>query len=162
MDAPLELIVSMYNDPKRASQVLDDLQKAGQEGSFKIKNAAVLVKDEKGRVHMNEHEDVARGRGALFGAITGALIGLLAGPAGAVAGALAGAATGGVTAAVVDMGFSNDQLADLRASMPANSSALITLLEHTWVEKLVGELENRQGKLFRHEVASDLSDQYEE
>jgi uncharacterized membrane protein len=162
MDAPLELIISVYNDPQQASQVLADLKKVGGDGNFEIKNAAVLVKDAKGHVRMNESEDVSPGRGALFGAITGGLIGLLAGPAGAVAGALAGAATGGVTASVVDMGFSNDQLADLRASMPANSSALITLIEHTWVDKLVSELESRQGKLFRHEVDSDLSDQYGE
>ncbi len=162
MDAPLELIVSVYNDPKQARQVLDDLKKIGRDGNFQIKNAAVIVKDEKGRVHVDETEDVKAGKGALFGAITGGLIGLLAGPAGAVAGALVGAATGGITASVVDMGFSDDQLADLRASMPANSSALVTLIEHSWVEKLVDELENRQGKIFRHEVASDLNDQFSE
>jgi uncharacterized membrane protein len=110
---------------------------------------------------VEETEDVGPGRGALFGAITGGLIGLLAGPAGAITGALAGAATGGATAAIVDMGFSNDQLAELRASMPANSSALVSLSEHTWVPKLVEELESRQGKLFRHDVSPDLYDQYD-
>jgi uncharacterized membrane protein len=108
---------------------------------------------------MDDSQDVGAGKGALFGAIIGGLVGLLAGPAGAITGALAGAATGGVTASVVDMGFSDDQLAELQASMPANSSALVTLNEHVWVSKLVDELESRQGKLFRHEVASNLSDQ---
>ncbi len=162
MDAPMELIITVYNDPRQARRVLDEVKRANREGNFDIKNAAVLVKDEKGRVHTDETEDVKAGKGALFGAVTGALIGLLAGPAGAITGALAGAATGGVTASMVDMGFSDDQLAELRASMPANSSALVVLMEHTWVEKLVKELENRQGKLFRHEVAPDFKDQFGE
>jgi uncharacterized membrane protein len=160
MDAPMELIITVYNDPRQARKVLDELRGANREGNFEIKNAAVIVKDDKGRVHIDEREDVKAGKGALFGAVTGALIGLLAGPAGAITGALAGAATGGVTASVVDMGFSDDQLAELRASMPADSSALVVLIEHKWVEKLVEELEVGQGKLFRHEVASEFGDQF--
>jgi uncharacterized membrane protein len=162
MYAPLELIITVYKDPKLARQVLDDLRRSTHDDNFDLKNAAVLVKDANARVHVDETEDVKPGRGALFGAITGGLIGLLAGPAGAVAGALAGAATGGVTAAVVDMGFSDDQLAELKASMPANSSALVALIEHRWVEKLVNQLESRQGKLFRHELAPDFNDQFSE
>jgi uncharacterized membrane protein len=159
MDAPLELIISVYNDPEQARRVLDDLKQLSRDGNVQIRNAAVIVKDEKGRIRMDDTQDVGAGKGALFGAIIGGLVGLLAGPAGAITGALAGAATGGVTASVVDMGFSDDQLAELQASMPANSSALVTLNEHVWVSKLVDELESRQGKLFRHEVASNLSDQ---
>ncbi len=160
MDAPMELIITVYNDTEQARRTLSDIKQAGGEGNFEIKNAAVLVKDEKGRVRTDETEDVKAGHGALFGAVTGALIGLLAGPAGAITGAIAGAATGGVTASMVAMGFSDDQLAELRTSMPAGSSALVVLIEHKWVEKLVEELENRQGKLFRHEVAPDFSDQF--
>jgi uncharacterized membrane protein len=161
MNAPVELVISIYNDPQRARQVLREVRRSTSDGHVALKNAAVLVKDASGRVYMDETEDVKPGRGALFGAITGGLIGLLAGPAGAIAGALAGAATGGVTAAVVDMGFSDDQLAELKASMPANSSALVALIEHRWVEELVAALENQQGKLFRHAVAPNLRDRFE-
>jgi uncharacterized membrane protein len=160
MATALELIVAVFNDAKRAREVLGQLRTGTRGEDLELKNAAVLVKDANGRVQMDETEDVKPGRGALFGAVTGALVGLLAGPAGAVAGALAGAATGGITAAVVDMGFTEDQLAELRASMPANSSALVALIEHTWVQRLTEELENRQGKLFRHEVAPGFRDRF--
>ena len=161
MDAPLELIVSVYDDERTAEQALADLKRVAKDGNLELKEAALLVKDGRGKVRMHETQDVGAGRGALFGAITGALIGLLAGPAGAVAGAVAGAATGGVTAAVVDMGFTKDQLEELRMSLPPGSSALVALIEHKWVEKLVKELERRRGKLFRHELAPDLADQFE-
>ena len=162
MDAPVELIVSIYDDREMASQVLSEVKESASDDTLEIRNAAVLVKDEQGKVQLTESEDVGPGRGALFGAITGGLIGLLAGPAGAVVGAVAGAATGGITGALVDMGFSNDQLRDLQESMPANSSALIILIEHTWVDKLMDELERQRGKMFRHEVTPELANQYGE
>jgi uncharacterized membrane protein len=160
MAAPLELIISVYNQPDQARRMLDSLRHSVHDGHLEIKDAAVLVKDERGRVHMDDTQDVTPGQGALFGAITGGLIGLLAGPAGAVAGAVAGAATGGVSAALIDMGFSNDQLKELQLSMPAGSSALVLLIEHTWIEKLVDELGRQRSTLFRHGLNPLLVDQY--
>jgi uncharacterized membrane protein len=160
MAAPLELIVSVYNEPDQARRMLTDIRHSIQNGHLEIKDAAVLVKDERGQVHIDDTQDVTPRRGALLGAITGGLIGLLAGPAGAVAGALAGAATGGVSATLIDMGFSNDQLKELQLSMPAGSSALVLLLEHTWIEKLVDELGRQRSTLFRHGLNPLLVDQY--
>jgi uncharacterized membrane protein len=161
MDTPLELIVSVYNDRLMAGTVLSQLKKMDDDGSLDIRNAAMLIKDEDGHLHLKDEEDVGTGAGALFGAITGGLIGLLGGPAGAIVGAVAGAATGGAAAAIIDMGFSNDQLKELQASMPAGSSALVVLVEHKWIEKLVGELEKNRGKLFRHELNPSTISMYE-
>jgi uncharacterized membrane protein len=160
MAAPLELIISVYHQPEQASSMLETIRRSIQNGNLEIKHAAILVKDERGRVRLDDTQDVTPGRGALFGAITGGLIGLLAGPAGAVAGAVAGAATGGVSAALLDMGFSNDQLQELQATMPAGSSALVILVEHTWIEKLVDELGRQRSTLFRHGLNPQLVDQY--
>jgi len=161
MDTPLELIVSTYSDPHMAANVLSQLKKMADDKALDIRNAAIVVKDENGHVHLKDEEDVGTGAGVLFGAITGGLIGLLGGPAGAIVGVVAGAATGGAAAAIIDMGFSNDQLKELQASMPAGSSALIVLVEHKWIEKLVGELEKNRGKLFRHELSPSTIGQYE-
>ncbi len=149
MDTPLELIISVFDTADGAKDALHDVKQATKDGAFKIKDAAVIVKNAKGHVHMDDNEDVSAGEGALFGAVTGALIGLLGGPAGAVVGAVAGATTGGVTAALVDMGFDDDQLEELKTSLPNNSSALVVLIEHTWVENLARRLEANHGRLFR-------------
>jgi uncharacterized membrane protein len=160
MAAPLELIISVYNRPDQARRVLDDLRRSVQDGHLEIKDTAVLVKDERGRMQLDDNQDVTPGQGALFGAITGGLIGLLGGPVGAVAGAVAGAATGGISAALIDMGFSDDQLKELQASMPAGSSALVTLIEHAWIEKLVDQLGRERSTLFRHGLNPLTVDQY--
>jgi uncharacterized membrane protein len=160
MAAPLELIISAYDRPDQARQMLASIRRSVQDGNLEIKDAAILVKDERGQVRLDDTQDVTPGQGALFGAITGGLIGLLAGPAGALAGAMAGAATGGVGAALIDMGFSNDQLKELQASMPAGSSALVILVEHTWIQKLVDDLSRQRSTLFRHGLNPLTLDQY--
>ncbi len=156
MDTPQELIISVYDSPTQAEQELTAIKQVTKDGAFEIKNAAVLVKDHKGHVHTDDKQDVEAGEGALFGAVVGGLIGLVGGPAGVVAGAVAGAATGGVSAGLIDMGFSHDQLKELQASLPVNSSALVVLIEHVWVEKLSRHLEGRQGRLFRQSLKTPV------
>lgn len=153
MDSPLELIISVFSTPDQARQALKQAQAATKDGAFEIKNAAVIVKDAKGHVHTDDKQDVGTGEGAVFGAVVGGLIGLLAGPGGVVAGAVAGAATGGVSASLMDMGFSQDQLKELEASLPVNSSALVVLVDHVWVEKLMSQLDAAEGRNFRHTLA---------
>jgi uncharacterized membrane protein len=161
MDTAMELVITVYRDVEKAGMVLRDLRQTEGDSTFKIKDAAVIVKDEKGHAHIKDSEDVPAGHGALFGAVTGAVVGLLGGPAGAVVGAVAGAATGGAAAKVLDMGFPDDQLKDLQASMAANSSALLVLVEHTWVEKLMREMEKQPGTSFRHEINPAVVNEYE-
>jgi len=161
MDTALELIITVYHDPHQAETVLKELRHQAGDDTFKIKDAAVITKDPNGRPHINDMDDVKPQHGALFGAITGAVIGLMGGPAGAVVGAAAGAATGAATAAALDMGFSDDQLKDLQASMPADSSALVLLVEHTWVEKLMRQMEKDRGTTFRHQIDPAVVSEYE-
>jgi uncharacterized membrane protein len=157
----LELVVSVYNDPHQAKASLKALHQTAGDNTFKIKDAAVITKDKNGHAHIHDSEDVKPGHGALFGAITGALVGLLGGPAGVVVGAVAGAATGGATAKALDFGFADDQLKALKAGLSADSSALVVLVEHTWAEKLVHEMEKAHGTLYRHAVDPTLIAEYE-
>jgi uncharacterized membrane protein len=161
MDKALELIISVYNDPDQAKATLKALRHEAGHDTFKIKDAAVITKDKEGHAHIHDSEDVKPGHGALFGAITGAVVGMMAGPAGVVVGAAAGAATGGVTAKALDFGFPDEQLKAIRAGLAPNSSALVVLVEHTWAEKLVHEMEKSTGKLYRHAVDPALVDEYE-
>jgi uncharacterized membrane protein len=156
MNAPIELVILAFSGEARAEDVLKSLKQLRSDDDFKLLNAAVLVKDRQGRTTISETADMGAGGGALFGAITGALIGLLGGPAGAIVGATAGAVTGAVTAHAVDVGFSSEQLKAFQDSLPPGSSAIITLVEHTWVEKAVEVFQRYQGKLLRQPVNEDL------
>ena len=161
MDKAYELVISVYQNEDQAKAELKALRHAAGHNTFEIKDAAVITKDKHGHAHVHDSEDVKAGHGALFGAISGAVVGMLGGPAGAMVGAVAGAATGGVTAKALDFGFPNDQLKALKADMSPNSSALVVLVEHTWVEQLAREMAKSNGKLYRHGIDPALVNEYE-
>jgi uncharacterized membrane protein len=159
MIGPIELIVAAFSDESKAAAVLKDLKKLEKDGVILLVNAAVMVKDEKGKVSIKETEDISGGKGALFGAIAGGLIGLLGGPVGVIIGAAAGAATGGVAASKIDMGFPNDTLKELDDSLTPGSSAILALIQHQWVDTVVEELEKAGAKLFRQALKEELATQ---
>ena len=71
--------------------VVKDLHEVGAVGTY---DAAVVTKDDRGRVHVNKDETAAR-RGAWGGAAVGAVVGILFPPS-IIVGAAVGAAVGGV------------------------------------------------------------------
>ena len=158
---PVELVVAAFNAEDKAAEVLKDMKRLDREGVIDIINAAVMVKREDGRVSIRETEDVSDKRGALLGAIVGGLIGLLGGPPGAVVGALAGAATGGVAAQQIDMGFSDETLRDLQESLRPGTSAIVALIRHEWVDRVIAELERFEADLFREVLKADIAAQLE-
>ena len=146
----IEFTVLTFDDETTASEALKDLQRLQRDGIVKVLNAAVLVKDKKGKVSVKETEDVDAKHGALFGAITGGLIGLFGGAPGVVVGAVAGAGTGGVAAKLIDLGFPREFLRDLQGRLQPGSSALVALVEPTWIDRVVKELADLGGQLFRY------------
>lgn len=159
METPVSLLVYAYNEEGKADEVLKALQKLDKTGIIAVLNAAVLVMDKDGKVRLRETEDVDAKRGALFGAVAGGLVGLLGGPVGVIVGAAAGAATGGVAAHRIDMGFSDEYLREIQESLKPGSSAIIALVEHEWVERVIQELEEFEGQLFRQSLKADIAAQ---
>jgi uncharacterized membrane protein len=162
MIGPIELIVAAFSDEEKAGVVLKDLKALEKDGVILLVNAAVMVKDDKGKISVKETEDITGGKGALFGAIAGGLIGLLGGPVGVIIGAAAGAATGGVAANKIDMGFPDDMLKELESSLSPGTSAILALIQHQWVDAVVEELEKAGAKLFRQAIKEELASQLAE
>jgi uncharacterized membrane protein len=161
MIGPVELIVAAFNDESKAAEVLKALKQLQKDEIISLINAAVMVKDAHGKVSVKETQDVRTGQGALFGAVAGGLIGLLGGPVGVVLGAAAGAATGGVAAHKIDMGFPDDTLAELKESLKPGTSAILALIQHQWVDRVVEELQKEGAALFRQQLKEELAAQLE-
>ena len=80
-DNPVQLVVAAFKDEGSAKAALKELKQAQKAKVIKIENAAVLRKDEKGKLHIKETHDMGGGKGAVFGGVGGAAIGLIGGPA---------------------------------------------------------------------------------
>src|SRR5205814_4753225 len=107
-------------------------------------DAAVVRRDEHGKLHIHETVDVGGGRGAAVGGILGGVLGVIAGPAGIVAGAALGAAVGGAAASVLDIGIRHKRLEEIGATLEPRHAALVILTEQGFVP-FIETLINSQG-----------------
>jgi uncharacterized membrane protein len=159
-DNPIQLVVAAFQDEKTAKAALKELKHAQRAQLIKIENAAVLRKDEKGKLHIKETGDLSGGRGAAFGGVAGAAIGLLAGPA-LVVPAAVGALVGGLTAKLRDKGFADARLKALGEGLTPGSSAIIAVVEHKWVGNLEEALAEIETDLLTLELQADIAEQLE-
>jgi len=136
------------------------LQALSKAENIEIRDMATIVKEADDKVKIKEADDVDAQHGALFGAITGGLIGLLGGPIGAVVGAAAGAAAGGVAADRIDRGFSDMYLDKLQSTLQSGSSALVTMVEQSLIEKVTTALADLGGEVVEQKLTDDVVSQF--
>jgi uncharacterized membrane protein len=155
MENPKELLIATFATKEAAKEAEKSLKKYSDSRNVKVLKTAVIEKDDKGHTHVHQDQDVSAGEGTVFGAVVGGVVGLLGGPAGVVAGAVAGAATGGTTAAVVNFGFSDDDMKAIKASLAPNSSALVTLVEDKYRQDYMNELNRTSSRVWHRTLPED-------
>lgn len=159
-ETPVQLIVAAFKDEDTASQALKMLKQAKKDGLIRIQDAAVIRKDEKGKLRIKETADVGGGKGAAFGGVVGAAIGLVAGPL-LVVPAAVGALIGGLTAKLVDTGFSDERLKQIGEALEPGSSAIIAVVEHRWVEEVRREMQEAGADMLTEALKTDIAQQLE-
>jgi uncharacterized membrane protein len=155
--AGVGVFVAAYVDERGADQALEDLKQAKRDGQFYFDDAAVVRRDAKGKVHMNETGDMSTGKGAGIGALVGGIIGLLGGPAGVVVGAGAGAAIGGI-AAHHDAGFDNESLKEIGGALPSGTSALAVTTSQDFVEAVRAQSPQEETLSLARDIATEIND----
>lgn len=158
-DNPMQIVVAAFNDEQTANAALKALKRAKRDGLIDIKDAAVLRRDAKNKLHIKEIGDMGGGKGSVLGGITGGVIGLLAGPV-VLLGAV-GALVGGLAAKLRDSGFSNKRLQQLGDSLKPGSSAIIAVVEHVWVAAVEKALQEQAADIFTQQISADVAAQLE-
>lgn len=156
-DVPVQIIVAAFRDEHAAGEALKELKSAKKEGLIDIVDAAVLTKNEKGKVKIKETADMGGGKGFAIGALIGGVIGVLAGPIGWLA--LGGGLIGGAAAKFRDGGFSDERLKRIAEGLTPNSSAIIAVVQHTWVREVKRMLAAEATDMVTQEISSDISTQ---
>ena len=159
-EAPVQLIVAAFQDEDGAKQALKELKAAKKDHLIKIDNAAVIRKDQKGKVHIKETKDMGGGKGAVIGGVVGGAIGMLAGGIGlAIVGA--GALVGGLAAKLRDGGFKDDRLKKVGEGLTPGSSAIVAVIEHKWVPELEEAMEEAGADMLTETISADIAAQLE-
>ena len=150
MAKPEGLFIYIGTYPNKAAAHVDyelakGLHAAGVVGTY---DTAVVTKDEKGKVHLDEHE-LATERGAWGGAVVGALIGIVFPPmipGTALAGAAVGAAIGHLW-----RGLSRSDVKELGELIDQGEAALLVVGEGK-LEQALDKAELKAEKHFSKEL----------
>jgi uncharacterized membrane protein len=159
-NAPLDVVIAAFNDQKSAEAALKQLRAAEKDKVIKIEDAAILWKDSKSKLHIKETGDMTGTRGAAYGGVAGAVLGIITGPVGWVA--VGGAAIGGLVAKLRDSGFNNKRLEEWGANLQPESSAIIAVIEHTWVTQIEKMLVDAATDVVSMAIGQEIATQLEE
>ncbi len=141
-----DLVVIEYDDMHQAEEVRLKLLKLQREYLVDLEDAVVAIKDENGKVKLNQIHDLTTA-GAVRGSFLGALIGLIF--LNPLLGMAAGAAGGAIDGALSDVGINNKFMKDLASNFDNGSSALFVLVREATPDKVLAELEGSGGKVLQ-------------
>jgi uncharacterized membrane protein len=159
MSTPVQIVVAAFQSEDQAQKAYDDLKTSQKEGVIHIQNAAILRKNADGKLHVKDVHDMGGGKGAAIGGVLGAALGVLAGPVGWMA--LGGAAVGGAMAKHADGGFSNARLEKLGEGLKPGTSAIVAVVEHTWVDEVQAAMAAAGADYTTEQISADIATQLE-
>jgi uncharacterized membrane protein len=162
-NSPVEFIVAAFSSPERAGQVMADLKEGKKEGLIGIVDAAVVVKSADGKLKITDSKRHST-RGFITGGVIGGVLGLLitapiaavAVPVGAVA--LGGGALGGLIGKLRGTSL-KAEMKNIGSALTPNSSAIVAIIEHTWVSRLEAVLAAEGAKIVEDAIAADIAEQ---
>ena len=149
------LIALAYPDREAAEAAAAELEALGDEHKAKVRDSAIVVKVEGGRVELHQTRELSVGQGLVAGGTVGFLLGLaVGGPIGAaVAGMVAGGGYG-----VFDTGIENKQLRKLGEELEPGHAALVLLVEKAHWTELRDRLAPHHGEVLLADLSAEALD----
>ncbi len=147
-----ELIVVAFNDEHQAQEVRLALARMQREHLVDIEDAVVVVKDEKGKLKLNQTYNLVAS-GAVSGSFWGLLIGfLLFNP---LLGVATGSAFGALSGAAADIGIDDNFIRELGGTIENGTSALFLLVRKATPDKVLAELHQFEGRILQTSLTQE-------
>src|SRR5215475_10629591 len=146
------LVVIEYEDKYKAEEVRLKLQKMQKEYLIDMEDAVVAVKDDKGKVRLNQSINLTA-LGAVSGGFWGALIGLIF--LNPLLGMAVGATAGAVSGTLSDLGIDDKFMKDLAATMKPDTSVLFVLVRKATPDKVLAEIKGTGGRVLKTSLSHD-------
>ncbi len=146
------LVVIGYDNAFAAEEVRLKLRKLQSEYLIDLEDAVVAVKDQAGKVKLNQAVDLTTA-GAVSGGFWGSLIGLLF--LNPLLGLAVGAAAGAASGALTDIGINDDFMKELASSLTPGSSALFVLVRKVTEDKVLEAILGTGGKVLKTSLSHE-------
>ena len=154
-----DLIAIAYDDEFKAQEVRLTLAKLQKEHLIELEDAAVVIKNDKGEVKLNQAINLTA-TGAVSGGFWGLLIGtLFLNP---ILGVAAGASAGALSGAMTDIGVDDNFMKELGENLQPGTSALFVLVRKATPDKVLEEVAPFGGKVLRTSLSKDEEQQLQE
>ncbi len=141
------LVAAHYQSEDRATVMLDEIQRMSHGETISIVDAAALVKDLDGKIHVRETRELTTKKGARRGAVIAGLVSVLF-PAGLIASAVAGGIGGAVAGRLRDTGLKSDTMAGIAERIEVGKAAVLVLAtDEVSIARLQQALVANQGEL---------------
>ena len=150
-----QLVVLTFDDMETAEEVHQSLVKAKNQGLVTIDDAAVVVKDEDGKVKVDNQ--VARGTwiSTAVGGGLGLLIGAIFFPLG---GLVLGLAGGALVAKAMDLGVDGKFVDEVSDKIQPGTSALFILAEDAHADAILAILRQYEGHVLQTTLDADAEE----
>jgi uncharacterized membrane protein len=140
------LVVIEYDDMYKAEETRLLLRKLQKDYLIDMEDAVVAVKDEQGKVKLNQAVNLTA-MGAVSGGFWGSLIGLIF--LNPLIGLAVGAGAGAVSGALTDVGINDNFMKELAGGLTPRSSALFVLVRKSTPDRVLEELTGTGGKILK-------------
>jgi uncharacterized membrane protein len=151
------LIAITYDTGDKANQALEKLGELQKMQLVTLEDAAVAVKDKKGKVKVTQTlENMHTGSAAIWGGFWGLLIGLLF--LAPIFWGLFGALMGALFSKGTDLGIDNKFIKDVGDSLDPGQSALFILVKEATQDKVLPEMAKFGGTVYQTSLSYEDED----
>lgn len=140
------LLVVLFDNMEEAGKVRETLRSVQRQDYINLDDAAVVVKDEDGKIHVKDETD----RGVKIGAVGGGLLGLLlAGVFFPIGGLVIGAVGGALVGKTLDTGIDKKFIKDVEEQLQPGTSALFVIVRDAEPDVAVAALRPYKGTVLQ-------------
>lgn len=141
-----QLVVGIYPSNESATLVFDMLKRMHQSTDITLIDAAKITKDQAGKVHVQETEELTARKGAIRGAVITGIFGLIYPPS-LLASAAVGGGIGALIGRVRDIGIKGSTHKEISTQLTPETVAIAVLVPDDSVAHVETAMKALDGKL---------------
>lgn len=146
------LIAVGFKDEFTADEVVLKLLKLQQEHLIDLEDAAVVIRDKKGKVRIKQTQELTT-TGALSGGFWGLLFGFIF--FNPLLGWAVGAVAGGISGALTDIGIDDNFIREVGSTIEPSTSAIFILVRSATPDKVLEDLSKFGGKVLKTSLSKE-------
>jgi uncharacterized membrane protein len=149
------LIVVMFDNPDEAQKVRQALRDLEHQRKLSLEDAAVVVKDENGKVQVKDQVDAGVKTGVVAGGVLGLLLALIFTP---LVGVLVGAGAGVILGKLGDINLDKKFVQDVTETLKPGTSAIFLMVHKADPEAVLTALRPFKGTIYQTTLPVDKLD----